>query len=449
MQQGDTAVLPPVRQTLNKMDSILAAQPTAAGPGLAIWEAANVQRHAAHIERPQAAGNSVPAILWLLLIFGSLITVGSLFVYADSSKPAWGHALVVIGPLFVASAALVVIAFFDHPYADTPGAVQPDAMELTLTSLTQGQLDGVPPHRVRAAPDARLPGTCLTPDTLAPCAATSPLCAVSSRPRRRRRSRQLRCSTSARSPGSRRLRAWSVLSSSRRWLLWPPRPPPCSKRFRPVGCRPDRAAAAPARPRGRFLMAPSKQRALWFAATGTAALLLLCGCGGAGSGAQRSATAVASGSASLASKLPAPVDAPLPPEVNSSCRRCSTAAGPSSSTQERSPASGRPPEPGSARWATPARTQAGPQRDDHTRIGSLTKTFTVMALLQLADQGRVSLDDPIGKYVPGVPNADTATLRTLANMTSGIPSYTADPKFGEEWSASPDRTFTPSNWSTT
>lgn len=145
MQQGDTAVLPPVRQTLNKMDSILAAQPTAAGPGLAIWEAANVQRHAAHIERLQAAGNSVPAILWLLLIFGSLITVGSLFVYADSSKPAWGHALVVIGPLFVASAALVVIAFFDHPYADTPGAVQPDAMELTLTSLTQGQLDGVPP----------------------------------------------------------------------------------------------------------------------------------------------------------------------------------------------------------------------------------------------------------------------------------------------------------------
>lgn len=191
-------------------------------------------------------------------------------------------------------------------------------------------------------------------------------------------------------------------------------------------------------------MAPSKQRALWFAATGAAALLLLCGCGGAGSGAQRSATAVASGSASLASKLPAPVDAPLPPEVQQQLQ--AMLDGSRSELQYPGAIAGV--------WS-PAGTWIGtvgnsgkdskraPQRDDHTRIGSLTKTFTVMALLQLADQGRVSLDDPIGKYVPGVPNADTATLRTLANMTSGIPSYTADPKFGEEWSASPDRTFTP------
>ncbi len=41
--------------------------------------------------------------------------------------------------------------------------------------------------------------------------------------------------------------------------------------------------------------------------------------------------------------------------------------------------------------------------------------------------GRLELTDPIGKYVPGLPNGDIATLDQLATMTSGIPSYTFDP----------------------
>src|SRR3954454_12013924 len=56
----------------------------------------------------------------------------------------------------------------------------------------------------------------------------------------------------------------------------------------------------------------------------------------------------------------------------------------------------------------------------YMRIGSETKTFTVTALLQLVAEGKVALDDPIAKYVPGIVNGDTITLRQLASMTSGI-----------------------------
>lgn len=85
-----------------------------------------------------------------------------------------------------------------------------------------------------------------------------------------------------------------------------------------------------------------------------------------------------------------------------------------------------------------------PRREDHTRIGSLTKTFTVMALLQLVDQKKVSLQDTIGAYVPGMPNGDTATLRDLARMTSGIVSYTETDGFLRAWSADPaGAVFTP------
>ena len=62
--------------------------------------------------------------------------------------------------------------------------------------------------------------------------------------------------------------------------------------------------------------------------------------------------------------------------------------------------------------------------EDHFRIGSITKTFTATLLLILADEKKLALDDPVSKYVAWVPNGDKITLRMLANMTSGLHSYT-------------------------
>jgi D-alanyl-D-alanine carboxypeptidase len=62
--------------------------------------------------------------------------------------------------------------------------------------------------------------------------------------------------------------------------------------------------------------------------------------------------------------------------------------------------------------------------DLYMRIGSNTKSFTTTAILQLVDQGKIDLDDPVSKYVPGVPNGDRLTIRHLAEMRSGLLSYT-------------------------
>ena len=48
-------------------------------------------------------------------------------------------------------------------------------------------------------------------------------------------------------------------------------------------------------------------------------------------------------------------------------------------------------------------TRAPMKTDFYSRIGSVTKTFTVTAVLQLVDQGRLGLDHPVAKYVDGVP----------------------------------------------
>ncbi|MFG2498561.1 serine hydrolase domain-containing protein [Streptomyces sp. NPDC048441] len=81
--------------------------------------------------------------------------------------------------------------------------------------------------------------------------------------------------------------------------------------------------------------------------------------------------------------------------------------------------------------------------DSFVRIGSETKTFTVTALLELVDEGRVKLDDPISTYVKGVPKGHRITLRQLAEMRSGLFPYTEDAGFVHDLLSDPQRTFTP------
>jgi CubicO group peptidase (beta-lactamase class C family) len=62
------------------------------------------------------------------------------------------------------------------------------------------------------------------------------------------------------------------------------------------------------------------------------------------------------------------------------------------------------------------------------RLGSITKQFTAMAILILRDQGKLSLDDPIGKYIDDAPKAwEGVTIHHLLTHTSGVHSYTSDP----------------------
>lgn len=79
----------------------------------------------------------------------------------------------------------------------------------------------------------------------------------------------------------------------------------------------------------------------------------------------------------------------------------------------------------------------------HTRIASLTKMYTATIVLQLAQEGRLKLDDTIGKYVDGIPNGDTITLTQLADMTSGVASYTMNAKLLEKYFADPTAVYTP------
>ena len=88
-------------------------------------------------------------------------------------------------------------------------------------------------------------------------------------------------------------------------------------------------------------------------------------------------------------------------------------------------------------------TRAPMKADFYSRIGSVTKTFTVTAVLQLADQGKLRLDDTIAEFVDGVPLGDKIALRQLARMQSGLFNYSASPEFQQAMFADPRHPFTP------
>ena len=81
--------------------------------------------------------------------------------------------------------------------------------------------------------------------------------------------------------------------------------------------------------------------------------------------------------------------------------------------------------------------------DDKFRIGSVTKTFVVTVLLQLVDEGKLQLDDPINKYFPDFPNGSNITVRMLANMSSGIFSYSETAAFEDSLTNNPFKQWTP------
>ena len=65
------------------------------------------------------------------------------------------------------------------------------------------------------------------------------------------------------------------------------------------------------------------------------------------------------------------------------------------------------------------------------RIGSITKQFTSAAIMRLMEQGKLSLDDTLQKFLPNFPTqGNRVTVRHLLNHTSGIKSYTS---LGPKW----------------
>lgn len=84
-----------------------------------------------------------------------------------------------------------------------------------------------------------------------------------------------------------------------------------------------------------------------------------------------------------------------------------------------------------------------PDADTHFRIASNTKTMTSAVILQLAQEGKLRLDDPVSTYVAGVPGGDAITVAQLLAMRTGLYNYTNSPIIADSLDRDPDRVWRP------
>ena len=80
---------------------------------------------------------------------------------------------------------------------------------------------------------------------------------------------------------------------------------------------------------------------------------------------------------------------------------------------------------------------------DHVRIGSNTKTWTGTVILQLVQEGKLTLDDPVSKYRPDVPNGEHITITELLDMRSGLYNYTESLELNQTLDTDPTKAWTP------
>ena len=77
------------------------------------------------------------------------------------------------------------------------------------------------------------------------------------------------------------------------------------------------------------------------------------------------------------------------------------------------------------------------------RVGSISKPFVATMILQLVDEGRVDLDQPLSTYLPDTPIGDEVTIRALLSHRSGLPNYTDIDVAINDALADRSRQFTP------
>jgi D-alanyl-D-alanine carboxypeptidase len=87
--------------------------------------------------------------------------------------------------------------------------------------------------------------------------------------------------------------------------------------------------------------------------------------------------------------------------------------------------------------------ESRPSPTDYFRIGSVTKTMVGAVVLQLAQEGRLGVEDPIDRYVPGVPNGANITVSDLLDMRSGLHNYLDTVGFDTGFNKDPTRVWAP------
>lgn len=115
-------------------DTVQPFEPTEASEQSAYdrWLDETMARQQARNDRVHAVAGVIPSPLWIVLFFVSAIIFAFMLFFADSSERALTQAMLMGSVTAVITTLLLLIVFFDQPFQDSVGGLQPDSMERAL-----------------------------------------------------------------------------------------------------------------------------------------------------------------------------------------------------------------------------------------------------------------------------------------------------------------------------
>lgn len=137
MKHGDSS--PVVSARLRSIETTFARAPV--GPSndkisaaYGAWFDESQQRQDGRQGRLDQAGRFVPALVWLFLLVGGALVIAFVWLFADRSERTFAQAALPVGVATIVAAGLVLVAFFDKPYASS-AAVTPTSMERVIPMM--------------------------------------------------------------------------------------------------------------------------------------------------------------------------------------------------------------------------------------------------------------------------------------------------------------------------
>jgi len=125
-------------------DTVQPIEPTSGSEQSAYdrWLDETTTRQQARNDRVHAVAGVIPAPLWIVLFFVSAVIFAFMLFFADSGERAVTQALLMGSVTAVITTLLLLIVFFDRPFQNGVGGVQPDSMERALV-IVQESLDAI------------------------------------------------------------------------------------------------------------------------------------------------------------------------------------------------------------------------------------------------------------------------------------------------------------------
>ncbi len=106
------------------------------------WFALNEDRRHGRQGRIGKAEGLVPPVIWLILIIGAVVVIGSVALFADRDEAAVMQAAMVAAVAIIVASGLVLVRFLDKPYEEQSGSIKPAAMERTLAQMERDHREG-------------------------------------------------------------------------------------------------------------------------------------------------------------------------------------------------------------------------------------------------------------------------------------------------------------------